>query len=159
MKIPDPSAAWLVASPADIDVVLTLMQEFYAEEDLHYDGATASTATSNLLADPSLGAIFLLRDSVEKSYGYFVVTLGYSLEFGGRYALLDELFLRPSVRGQGAGKRALTTAESWAVSARATALRMEVNHHNEKARSIYLKSGFHDDQRHLLSKRCSPSDS
>ncbi len=158
MNIADPNFAWVLASQEDITVVLALMQGFYAEENLHYNGAAASIAVSNLLADPGIGAVFLLRDSVGEPRGYFVVTLGYSLEFGGRYALLDELFLQPSARGQGAGKSALNVAESWAVSCKATTLRLEVNHHNKKARSIYLKSGFQDDQRDLLSKRISLSD-
>lgn len=102
-----PKFVWILASREDINTVQSLMQGFYAEEKLHHDGVAASAALDLLFAGPNMGAIFLLQDTGGNSYGYFVLTIGFSLEYGGRYALLDELFVLPSARGQGAGKSAL----------------------------------------------------
>ncbi|WP_265593604.1 GNAT family N-acetyltransferase [Verrucomicrobium sp. BvORR034] len=153
MNVADPKFVWILASQEDINAVQSLMQSFYAEEKLPYDGVTASTALDLLLAGPNLGAIFLLQDPSGSSHGYFVLTIGFSLEFGGRFALLDELFVQPSARGVGAGKSALVAAEAWVALRNIPILRLEVNHHNEKARSIYLNWGFQDDHRNILSKR------
>jgi GNAT superfamily N-acetyltransferase len=155
MNVADPKFVWLLASRENINTVQSLMQRFYAEEKLHYDGVAASAALDLLFAGPNMGAIFLLQDTGGNSHGYFVLTIGFSLEFGGRYALLDELFVLPSARGQGAGKSALVAAEAWVAWRNIPILRLEVNHHNEKARSIYLNWGFQDDQRNILSKRIS----
>ena len=40
--------------------------------------------------------------------GYLVLTLGYSLEYGGRDAFIDEVYIRSSYRGRGIGTAALT---------------------------------------------------
>lgn len=128
------------------------MREFYIEDHLIYNDDTASRSVKELLADKSLGAIFLLRDSVNQTLGYAVATLGFSLEFGGRFVLLDELYLHPTTRGLGAGKSALAYIESWAATQGIGHVRLEVNHHNKMAYALYLQSGFHDDHRYILSK-------
>jgi GNAT superfamily N-acetyltransferase len=43
--------------------------------------------------------------------GYLVVTLGYSLEYGGRDAFVDEVYIRSTHREKGIGTAALTFAE------------------------------------------------
>ncbi len=149
------SPAWILATPADAPVVGALLREFYAEEKLPYTEAVAVRVVAELLGSPATGAIFLCRAAGE-SLGYVVATFACSLEFGGRYVLLDELYLRPAARGRGEGKRAIACVEAWAIGQGVSTLRLEVNHHNAKALSVYLKSGFTDDQRHLLSKRLTP---
>ena len=81
-----------------------------------------------------------------------MLTFGFSPEFGGRFALLDELYLAPDVRGQSQGKAALAHAEAWASVQGARTTRLEVTRHNTKALSIYLKYGYRDDGRCILTK-------
>lgn len=145
------SPAWTQATPGDLPVVLSLMRAFYAEERLDYDDARSSKALRELLAGPELGAVFLLRREAE-AQGYLMLTFGFSPEFGGRFALLDELYLAPDVRGQGQGKAALAHAEAWASAQGARTTRLEVTRHNAKALSIYLKYGYRDDGRRILTK-------
>lgn len=132
--------------------MLALMRDFYVEEKLPYVESRASRAVTELLSSPSLGVIFICRNG-SNALGYVAGTVCFSLEFGGRYALLDELYLGPAARGRGESKRALACIEAWARDQGVTATRLEVNHDNEKALSIYLKSGYTDDKRHMLSKR------
>ena len=54
------SPAWTQTTPGDLPVVLLLMRAFYAEERLDYDDARSSKALHELLAEPELGAVFLL---------------------------------------------------------------------------------------------------
>lgn len=140
------------AVPADIDTVLMLMRAFYAEEHLVFEEPAARRAVGELLGRPEQGTI-LLFESAGRVVGHAAITLGFSLEFHGRFALLDELFLVSDARGRGWGHRALALAEAWARSAQATALRLELNHTNTRARSLYAAAGFSDDRRDLLSKR------
>lgn len=138
-----------MASPADEPAILALMRDFYAEEHLVFDELVARDAVHELLADPRLGVILLLETDAGPA-GYLVLTFGFSLEFHGRFALLDELYLTPAVRGRGWGQHALTLAADVARQHRVAALRLEANHANTRAQALYLKHGFHDDRRHLF---------
>lgn len=151
MTHPHTQAAWTQATTADTDALLALMRAFYVEEKLVFDQARILPAVAQLLGTPSLGIVFLLRSQTDV-LGYLVGSFGFSLEFGGRFVLLDELYLHPAVRGRGESGRALALLEYWAGKQGVATTRLEVNQHNEKARAIYLKSGYASQDRDILTK-------
>jgi GNAT superfamily N-acetyltransferase len=51
-----------------------------------------------------------------EAVGYIVVTLGYSMEYGGRDAFVDDLFLAAAHRGRGLGTAALAQARAYCVA-------------------------------------------
>jgi GNAT superfamily N-acetyltransferase len=144
-------SSWSEAGADDREIILALMREFYAEEKLVYDERRAARSISALLGDPAVGVVLLLRDD-SGVCGYLVGSLGFTLEFGGKFALLDELYIRAPHRGRGEGKRALAAIEMWAKKQGAATVRLEVTAHNSKALAIYLKTGYIDDQRRILTK-------
>jgi GNAT superfamily N-acetyltransferase len=159
------SLRWTEATAEDEAVVLALMEAFYREERLVFSEATAREAVRALLARPELGRVFLLRatgepgaagasgeQSSRRAHGHLVLTFGFSLEFRGRFVLLDEVFVEPELRGRGYGKEAVEFAASWAREQGAGALRLEVNRANTHAREVYLKRGFRDDARDLFTR-------
>lgn len=131
--------------------LVPLIQAFYQEEQLRFDREQTLPAIRQLLNVPTLGKILIFRHHGEAS-GYMAATLGFSIEFGGRFVLLDELFLLPAVRGRGWWQQGLAKIEIWATEIGATCIRLEVSHYNDTAKSIYQKAGFTDDRRHLLTK-------
>lgn len=135
----------------DESIVVALMRDFYAEEHLIFDEVITPRAVRELLSSSALGTIQLLTHA-GSVIGYLVITFGFSLEFHGRYALLDELYLIPSARGRGWGRHALELAADTARTAGVAALRLEVNHANTRARSTYLKSGYQDNRRDLFTR-------
>lgn len=135
----------------DESAVIALMRDFYAEENLVFDEVVTPRAVRELLASPELGTVLLLAHA-GAAVGYLVVTYGFSLEFHGRYALLDELYLVPAARGRGWGRHALDAAAGTARSAGVAALRLEVNRANTRARSAYLKCGYKDNRRDLFTR-------
>ncbi|CAM3125592.1 GNAT family N-acetyltransferase [Rariglobus hedericola] len=139
------------AGPEDEEIVFMLMREFYTEEHLVFDELLTLRAVRELIAQPALGLIILL-ESAGTVAGYFTLTFGFSLEFHGRFALLDELYLIPSARGRGWGKHCLTLAADTARARDVATLRLEVNHANARARSVYLKAGFQDNQRDIFTQ-------
>jgi GNAT superfamily N-acetyltransferase len=145
------SSVWTPATAGDVPRVVELMRDFYAEEKLVYHEERAVRAVSELFVEPVPGRVFLLREGAEV-HGYVVGTMGFSLEFGGRFVLLDELYLRPTVRGRGEGRRALACIETWARDQGVFTTRLEVNDHNEKARAIYVKAGYVDERRGIFTK-------
>jgi len=145
------------ATAADLETVLGLMRDFYAEDHLVFDELIARRALHDLFAHPSLGTITLLlhpsaTGDEASIVGHFTLTYGFSLEFHGRFALLDELYLIPSVRGRGWGRQSLTLASTAARAQGVIALRLEVNQANARARSVYLKAGFQDNRRDLFTQ-------
>jgi len=148
--------AWTEATSSDASIVLGLMEAFYAEERLTFSIGAAELAVNKLLANPEFGRVFLLKNSAGTDasgvHGHLVVTWGFSLEFGGRYVLLDELYLKPTLRGSGWGRNGIELAASWAREQGAMSLRLEVNRHNAHAREVYLRRGFRDDGRDLFTR-------
>ncbi len=138
------------ATPADLPALLAMMQAFCAEDRIAFDPARVAAGVRALLAEPALGTILLLGEAADA--GYLVLTRGFSLEQGGTYALLDEVFVAPHARGRGVGAGALAlaarTARTWGVGT----LRLEVHHHNPRAKALYLRAGFRDDHRDLLTR-------
>jgi ribosomal protein S18 acetylase RimI-like enzyme len=142
----------VAARHADIARLLGWMQQLYATDHIEYDAARARQALEQLIDDSSLGQALLLLDHGE-AVGYLILTLGFSLEFGGREAFIDELFVAAEHRGQGIGRQALSLAADAARAMGARALLLEVDQHNERALGLYRSSGFVEHDRHLMSWR------
>lgn len=138
-------------TPDDMELLLAMMREFYAHEDLQFDEATARRALQGLINNQDYGRAFLISGDGEVA-GYAVLTFGYSLEFHGRDAFVDELFLRAGWRGQGIGQRALAFLAEVCAAASVKALHLEVERKNTIAQQTYRKFGFNDHDRYLMTK-------
>jgi ribosomal protein S18 acetylase RimI-like enzyme len=135
------------ATPDDLPALLDLQERFYAGEGYPYDRGKMERGMRELLGDESLGRLFIARDA------YLVLGFGFSLEFGGRDAFVDELYVAGESRGQGLGTRALQLAEDACREAGIHALHLEVEHGNVRARALYERSGYQAHDRHLMTKR------
>ena len=133
--------------------LLQLMRALYDE-----DGSTplredaAETALRGLLAAPDRGLVWVIEQAGEAA-GYLVLTWGYSLEFHGRDAFIDELYVAPSYRGAGLGRQAVEWAEAACREQGAGAVHLEVEIDNERAHALYRRSGFAERGLRLMTKR------
>jgi ribosomal protein S18 acetylase RimI-like enzyme len=75
------------------------------------------------------------------------------MEYGGRDAFIDDLFIRPAFRGKGLGRSALAEVRSAALSLGVRALHLEVGRDNSAAQALYRRAGFEDSGRQLLTLR------
>lgn len=140
------------AESTDRPLLLTLIQGLYECEHIPFDAARVGAALDDLLADPALGRVWLaVRGGAP--VGYAVLTLGYSLEFGGRFALLDELFIEEKHRGAGVGRQVLARIAETCRGLGLRALRLEVERSNQVARELYRKAGFETHDRDFLTLR------
>ena len=86
---------------------------------------------------PLIQGLVLEEDG--RPVGYHYMCIGYSAEVGGRYLLLDELYLAPECRGKGYGEQVIRWAmEQHPECAR---YRLEVTGENRAAR-LYERMGF-----------------
>lgn len=139
-----------IAGPEDFAQLIAMVRDFYVEDSIPYQPDLVEPGLQAVLGNPSLGAVLLLSSDELVEVGY--VTLGwcFSVEQGGRFVLLDELYLVPAARGRGWGRQALAVARDWAAGQGAAVIRLEVNHHNAKAKRLYLSAGYRDDTRDIL---------
>lgn len=140
-----------LATSADIETLLAMMREFYLHEELAFDDANAPQALDGILKNEAFGRVFLVRAG-EVIAGYVVLTFGYSLEFHGRDAFVDELFLHKAFRGQGIGKQVLEFIVSVCAENGIRALHLEVERKNTIAQRSYRNFGFADHDRYLMTK-------
>jgi ribosomal protein S18 acetylase RimI-like enzyme len=140
-----------LADTSHADLLIELMQEFYALEHLPFDEKVARQALQQILSNESFGVVHLL--SIDKEViGYIVLTFGFSLEFHGRDAFIDEIYIRESHRSRGIGKASLRYIERVCQRAGIKALHLEVERVNTRAQSVYRQAGYQDHDRYLLTK-------
>ncbi len=143
------------ALPGDEDGLLAMMSEFYLHERIVLDEPAARGALAALLADPALGRVWWIGGA-DAPAGYMVVTMCFSLEFAGRYALLDELYVREGFRRGGIGARAVEEAAAACAAWGVQALRLEVAWDNDRARRLYTRLGFTAHDRHIMTRWLDP---
>jgi ribosomal protein S18 acetylase RimI-like enzyme len=144
-------ATFLPLTLADLDQVLPLMAQLYAHDAVAWNEDRARQAINDLIAAPDFGGIWLIQAN-GATVGYMVLTIGYSLEFHGRYALLDEFFVEEQWRSRGIGTEALGFAEEQCRSHGLKALRLEVVHENVRAMELYRRRGFELHDRYLMTR-------
>jgi diamine N-acetyltransferase len=145
-----------LAVESDADSLLDFMREYYAFDGHGFDREKARVALTTLLRDSSLGLAWLILDGDaldgDAAVGYVVLCFGYSLEWLGRDAFVDEFYLREEYRGRGWGRKTMAFVEEAARAAGIRALHLEVVHENSAALELYRKLGFAEHRSTFLSK-------
>jgi ribosomal protein S18 acetylase RimI-like enzyme len=140
------------ATSDDIETLIVMMRDLYTHDGLApLDESSARRALLGVIGDNTLGHVFMIVLENEVA-GYAVLAFGYSLEFHGRDAFVDELYLRDEYRGQGIGKRALEFLTEVCVAEGVSALHLEVERSNTQAQAVYRKFGFEDHDRYLMTR-------
>jgi GNAT superfamily N-acetyltransferase len=128
-----------------------MVRELHLHEHLPTPGKEVETALRILLADGRLGCVLVAEDA-GKPAGYVVLGFGYSLEFHGRDAFVDELFVAEPARGSGIGSLLLDAAEMACRARGIKAMHLESGHGNPRATGLYGRRGFKAHERHLMTK-------
>ncbi|HEY8460391.1 MAG TPA: GNAT family N-acetyltransferase [Blastocatellia bacterium] len=139
------------ATADDVETMLAMMRDFYAHDGLAFDESIARRALEGVIGGGALGWAFLIFLATDVA-GCAVLTFGYSLEFHGRDAFIDELYIRDEYRGRGIGTRALEFLTGVCADNGVHALRLEVERSNTRAQSVYRGFGFKDQDRYLMTK-------
>ncbi|MEO6194822.1 MAG: GNAT family N-acetyltransferase [Thermoanaerobaculia bacterium] len=140
------------ATSSDLEAVLALHRDFFAEEGYAFREEESRANLARLLEEPGLGRIFVM-DEDERVIGYLVLTFGFSLEFGGRDGLVDELYVSPEHRGRGLGTRVLDAAEVACREQGIRAVHLVVERYKDGAQALYRRMGFVAHQRDVMTKQ------
>jgi diamine N-acetyltransferase len=146
-----PEPSFRLAAESDTLILLKFMRAYYDLDGHGFDEDKARAALITLLRDPNLGRVWLILDG-EAPAGYVVICFGYSLEWLGRDAFVDEFYLLQDYRGRGWGRRTMAFVEEAARSLNVRALHLEVVRQNRTALEVYRKLGFKERGSTLMSK-------
>ena len=139
-----------IADESHLDILLPLVRAYHEFEHVHMSDAARAAAVRPLLQKgTSLGRIWLVRRH-GAVVGYGAMCFGYSIEFRGRDAFVDELFIDEPARGKGVGSRVLELMKEEAATLGIVALPLEVQRSNARARRLYEKRGFRARERYFL---------
>ena len=137
------------ASKADLPEVLKLVRAYHEYEDIKLSDRQRETSVRFLINDGSLGGIWLVYfDDIP--IGYIALCFGYSLEFSGREATVDEFYIMPEYRGKGLGTQVLEFIKAGAGKYDVKVLHLEVARSNKKARKLYAQAGFTVREKYVL---------
>ncbi len=118
----------------------------YDSTDEHRRGAILP-----LLDGSPYGAVYLIGPE-RAPVGYLVVTFSWSVEFGGMEALLDEIWIRPAVRGRGMAAEAVEALLKALRPAGIVAMSLEAEHGGKAAR-LYSRMRFTARERYMMMSR------
>lgn len=135
----------------DIPAILTMMQEFNAIDDYPFNAEERSKNLHSLLVNPGYGKLWMIEHN-QQIAGYTFLGFGFSFEFKGRDAFIDELFILPAFQGKGLGKAAVEFVSDQAKLSGVKVLHLEAEKKNERALALYRNNGFKNHNRFLLSK-------
>lgn len=138
----------------DATALLAMARTFHAE-DGHPLEASGEAAVRRIAEGEEMARAWILRLGQE-AVGYLVLTLGYSVEYGGRDGFIDDLYLGPELRGQGLGRRLLAFALEQAAELGISTLHLEAETANAQAQRLYRAAGFEETGRRLMRRRVRP---
>ena len=147
-----PAITYRIVRTGETPLLASMMRAYYAFDGHDFDPAVVARTLAEFLNHPEYGfAWFIEVDGAVA--GYMVMCTGYSLEFGGRDAFVDEIFLHESFRGQGIGRLALGFMVAEAKRLGIAALHLEVDQGNANAQRLYRALGFEPRDRFVVMSR------
>jgi ribosomal protein S18 acetylase RimI-like enzyme len=143
------SAALTLAAPQHLERLISLAAAFHAEEGIEMSDESRRNGLAPLLDGIPHGAVYLIGPS-RAPIGYIVICFGWSVEFGGLDGIIDELYIRPGVRGRGMATETLIALPRALAEAGLRAIHLEVDSRNAAAIKLYKRAGFTPRERYMF---------
>jgi ribosomal protein S18 acetylase RimI-like enzyme len=140
-----------LANSETIPNVLEMMEDFYSLDDYPFDNEKNEKNLKVFISNPELGRLWLIKFE-NQIVGYICLTFGFSFEFGGRDAFIDEFFIKAEFRNMGIGQQTMDFIENESKELEVKSIHLEVEKHNKTGNKLYLNKGYVDTGRHLLTK-------
>lgn len=137
------------------ETVLFPMMRALAEQEpgaIAFDESATRLAFRQFLSLPAFGRVWLIYEGAAP-IGY---TIGFSFEFRGHDAFVDELYIVPARRRRGCGREATAFVEQAAREMGVNAIHLEVESGNHRALELYRHTGYKDHQRFVDDQMVEP---
>lgn len=130
------------ASRDDLPALADLLTELFTlESDFVPDRARQIAGLGLILDNPALGCLFVLRDEAEV-VGMANALITVSTAEGGRVLLLEDVIVRQSHRGGGAGRQLVEHVLAWARARGMSRGTLLADRDNGPALAFYEHLGF-----------------
>lgn len=146
------SAALTLGKPEHLDRLVPLCAAFHAEEGIAMSDEARRAGLGPLLDGNPYGVIYLIGPA-RAPIGYIAICFGWSIEFGGLDAIIDELYIRPGVRGRGIATEALIALPRALAEGGLRAIHLEVDRDNAAAIKLYRRAGFATRDKYMFMSR------
>lgn len=130
-----------LAGEADLELVLRYVRAYHEFEGIKCPAECLPNSVLSLMSTPEWGRLWLICIGTTP-IGYIAACFGYSIEFCGRDAFIDELFLDAEYRGGGIGKAVLASVKAELASLGIKALHLQVAESNARALRLYRSAGL-----------------
>ena len=140
------------AGPEHLSRLLPMVAAYHEYEGIVSTDSRRRAALEPLLRGTPLGQVWLIGPKMAP-VGYVAVGLGWSIEFAGPDAFVDELYIREAVRGRGMGSQALDALAIELSGRGVVALHLEVAHGNARAQAFCARRGFARRENYFLMTR------
>ncbi|WP_299901346.1 GNAT family N-acetyltransferase [uncultured Aquimarina sp.] len=132
--------------------VLEMMAAFNKIEGYEFDPIGREENVLAFTSDESLGRLYVMKYQ-QQIIGYLVLAFGFSFEYKGRDAFIDEFYIKPAYRNKGIGGLTLDFIASESKKLGIQALHLEVEPRNVNANKLYLSKGYRSNDRKLMTKK------
>ena len=139
------------ANSADQESVLDLLRIYCDEANTPLSDQHLLAGLVPLLTENQHGVVLVAEE--EKIIGYSILTWGWGIESGGMEALVDEMLIHPSRRGEGIGKMLLQATLERAKQEGVKVVFLETEKDNPRSRKLYSKVGFEEESSIWMSYR------
>lgn len=130
------------ATLEDIPQLCELLAALFAQEaDFSPDDAKQREGLRQIIAEPKVGRILVLRDG-GRIVAMVNLLFSISTARGGRVAILEDMVVRPQARGNGAGSKLLRAAVEFAEANGCSRITLLTDRSNEAAMRFYQRHGF-----------------
>ncbi|WP_299965622.1 GNAT family N-acetyltransferase [uncultured Roseobacter sp.] len=146
------SAALTLATTDHMDRLDPLVAAFHTEHGIALSDEARRAGIAPLLEGSPHGAAYLIGPP-RAPIGYVVITFGWSLEFGGLDGFVDEIYIRPGVRGRGIASETLQSLPRALAGAGLKALHLEVQRSDSPTQGLYTRAGFSPRDDYMLMTR------
>ncbi|MEM6305673.1 MAG: GNAT family N-acetyltransferase [Pseudomonadota bacterium] len=143
------SAALTLAKPEHLGSLLSLVAAFHAEAGLKTAEEDRRAGIAPLLDGVPHGAAYLIGPA-RAPIGYIVICFSWSVEFGGLDAIIDEIYIRPGVRGRGIASEALIALPRALSAYGLRAVHLEVDRTQTAAVKLYRRAGFRERDNYMF---------
>lgn len=137
------------ALPDDHMTVVALIEQFCQHFAYPFNSSARSGAVGEMLITAYLGAIWLIETNGH-IIGYLALTYGFTFEWGGRDAFVDEFYIIEAYRNRGLGKQVLADIQQKAQGLGLCALHLQTEIYNDRARKLYEAADFIDLRQNTL---------
>lgn len=139
------------ANLSDQKAILDLLRIYCLEADAPQSDEHLLAGLTPLLSENQHGMVLVAED--DQIIGYSILTWGWGIESGGLEALVDEMLIHPTKRGQGLGEQLLSETLQRAKQHGVKVVFLETEKDNPRSRDLYSRVGFEEESSIWMSYR------